>query len=315
MSTSFDRRSFLKAAAAAGTAMGFSGLPLATRLIAAQPEQKSNEPLFKISLAEWSLNGTLRAGRLDNLDFPAFAKKEFGLEAVEYVNQFFMDKGKDKAYHAELKKRCDDLGVKSVLIMCDDRVSLGDADEARRKAAAETHFQWVEMAKFLGCHSIRVNARSAGSDEEQSVRVADGLRQLAEFAKPLAINVIVENHGGLSSNGAWLAATIKKVGMENCGTLPDFGNFNIGRGQEYDRYQGVTELMPFAKGVSAKSYAFDQAGNETRIDYRRMMKIVLDAGYRGHVGIEWEGREPGEVEGIKLTQKLLERIRDEMGRG
>jgi sugar phosphate isomerase/epimerase len=169
------------------------------------------------------------------------------------------------------------------------------------------------MAKFLGCHSIRVNARSAGTEEEQSDRVADGLRRLAEFAKPHGINVIVENHGGLSSNGAWLAATIKKVGMENCGTLPDFGNFSIGRGEEYDRYKGVTELMPFAKGVSAKSYGFDEAGNETRIDYRRMLKIVLDAGYRGYVGIEWEGREPGEVEGIRLTQRLLERVRAEMG--
>jgi sugar phosphate isomerase/epimerase len=270
------------------------------------------EPLFKISLAEWSLNRTLRAGQLANIDFPAFAKNEFGIEAVEYVNQFFMDKGKDAAYHAELKKRCDDNGVKSVLIMCDDRVNLGDADEARRQQAAEAHFQWVEMAKFLGCHSIRVNARSQGTEEEQSDRVADGLRRLSEFAKPLEINVIVENHGGLSSNGEWLVATIKKVGMDNCGTLPDFGNFSIGRGQEYDRYKGVEELMPFAKGVSAKSYGFDEAGNETRIDFPRMLKIVLDAKYHGYIGIEWEGGQPGEVEGIKLTQKLLERVRTEL---
>jgi sugar phosphate isomerase/epimerase len=142
--------------------------------------------------------------------------------------------------------------------------------------------------------------------------VADGLRRLAEFAKPHAINVIVENHGGLSSNAAWLAATIKKVGLPNCGTLPDFGNFNIGRGQEYDRYQGVAELMPFAKGVSAKSYGFDEAGNETRIDYRRMLKIVLAANYHGHIGIEWEGQRPTEPEGIRLTQRLLEKIRTEL---
>jgi sugar phosphate isomerase/epimerase len=196
--------------------------------------------------------------------------------------------------------------------MCDDRVNLGDPVEAQRKTAAETHFQWVEMAKFLGCHSIRVNARSQGTNEEQSDRVADGLRQLAVFAKQHEINVIVENHGGLSSNGEWLVATIKKVGLENCGMLPDFGNFSIGQGQEYDRYKGVTEMMPFAKGVSAKSYGFDEAGNETRIDFRRMLKIVLDAGYHGHVGIEWEGRTPGEAEGIRLTQRLLEKIRSEM---
>jgi sugar phosphate isomerase/epimerase len=332
MAGSFDRRCFLQLAAA-GAALGVTASPrkgLANRWqnepvgrpdSPGQPTPErpaggaaSQQPLFKISLAEWSLNRSIRAGRLDNLDFPAYAKREFGIDAVEYVNQYFMDKGKDKEYWAALKKRCEENGVRSVLIMCDDRVNLGDPDEARRVLAAETHHQWVEMAKFLGCHSIRVNARSQGTNDEQSERVADGLRRLSEFAKPLEINVIVENHGGLSSNAAWLAATIKKVGLENCGTLPDFGNFSIGRGQEYDRYQGVAELMPLAKGVSAKSYGFDEAGNESRIDYRRMLKIVLDSGYRGYVGIEWEGARLEENEGIRLTQRLLERIRDEMSR-
>jgi sugar phosphate isomerase/epimerase len=218
------------------------------------------------------------------------------------------------AYFAELKQRCGDEGIRSLLIMCDDPVQLGDPDEAGRAKAAEAHYQWVEAAKALGCHSIRVNARSQGSPEEQSGRVADGLRRLCEFAEPQGINVIVENHGGLSSDAAWLVATIKRVGMDNCGTLPDFGNFTIGRGREYDRYKGVEEMMPLAKGVSAKSYGFDEAGNgnETQIDYRRMLKIVLAAGYRGYVGIEWEGRRPAEVEGIRLTQRLLERLRNEL---
>jgi L-ribulose-5-phosphate 3-epimerase len=308
MTTPLNRRTFLKSAAAASAAIGLGREPASL----GAPAQQQAEPLFKISLAEWSLNRTLRAGRLDNLDFPAFAKKEFGIEAVEYVNQFFMDKGKDRQYRTELKKRCDDNGVRSVLIMCDDRVNLGDPDEGRRQQAAEAHFQWVEMAKFLECHSIRVNARSQGTNEEQADRVADGLRRLCEFAKPQAINVIVENHGGLSSNAEWLVETIKKTGMDNCGTLPDFGNFTIARGQDYDRYKGVDELMPLAKGVSAKSYEFDEAGNEVRIDYRRMLKIVLAAGYRGYIGIEWEGRRPEEVEGIRLTQRLLERVRDEL---
>jgi sugar phosphate isomerase/epimerase len=313
MGGSYDRRSFLKSAAAASAALGVSRLSAAAIARTAQPQSgRPAEPLFKISLAEWSLNRTIRAGRLTNLDFPALAKREFGIDAVEYVNQFFMDKGKDAAYAADLKKRCDDNGVRSVLIMCDDRVSLGDADEARRIQAAETHHQWVEMARFLGCHSIRVNARSRGTDDEQSDRVADGLRRLCEFAKPHEINVIVENHGGLSSNGAWLAATIRKVGMVNCGTLPDFGNFTIARGQDYDRYKGVEELMPLAKGVSAKSYEFDEAGNEVRIDFRRMLRIVLAAKYHGYVGIEWEGARPDEMEGIRLTQRLLERVREEL---
>jgi sugar phosphate isomerase/epimerase len=319
MGGAFNRRAFLKSAATAGAAVGAASVPCYAKAFfagaqaaGAQPTAGPKEPLFKISLAEWSFNRTIRAKKLDNLDFPALAKNEFGIDCVEYVNQFFMDKGKDKTYWAELKKRCDDVGVTSGLIMCDDGVQLGDPDQTRRAKAAETHYQWVEMAKFLGCHSIRVNARSQGTNDEQSDRVADGLRRLSEFARPHLINVIVENHGGLSSNGAWLAATIKKVGLENCGTLPDFGNFTIARGQDYDRYQGVAELMPFAKGVSAKSYSFDESGNETRIDYRRMLQIVLDAGYHGHIGIEWEGQRPEEVEGIRLTQKLLERLRDEL---
>jgi len=311
MTGSLDRRSFLKSAAVTGAALGL-GTTAGTTLWAAAATQT---PLFKISLAEWSFHRMLQAGELDNLDFPALAIREFGIDCVEYVNIFFMDKARDDAYLAELKKRCDDLGVTSGLLMCDSEGDLGDPDEARRARAAENHHKWVEAAKFLGCHSIRVNARSAGSYDEQMDRAAEGLRRLCEFAAPHDINVIVENHGGLSSNGAWLAATIRKVGLANCGTLPDFGNFRIDGNETYDRYQGVAELMPYAKGVSAKSHVFDAEGNEAEIDYARMMKIVLDAGYHGYVGIEWEGAEPSEMEGVRLTLNLLKRVRDELAAG
>jgi sugar phosphate isomerase/epimerase len=307
MSGSLDRRTFLKSTAAAGAAMGL-GTAAAKRLMAAESEK----PLFKISLAEWSLHRTIREGKLDNLDFPAFAKNEFGIEAVEYVNQFFKDKAKDNDYLSDLNKRAEDNGVKSLLIMIDGEGALGDPDDARRTQAIENHYPWVEAAKFLGCHSIRVNAHSEGSYDEQMKRAADGLRRLSEFGKQHDMNVIVENHGGLSSNGKWLAATIASVGMENCGTLPDFGNFRTGPNEEYDRYQGVKELMPYAKGVSAKSHEFDADGNEVRTDYFKIVKIVLDAGYHGHIGIEWEGDTPGEVEGIRLTQRLLERVREKL---
>ena len=102
------------------------------------------------------------------------------------------------------------------------KAALGDADEKKRIRAVENHYRWVEWAKALGCHSIRVNAQSSGSYEEQMTRAADGLRRLTEFGAKHDINVIVENHGGPSSNGAWLAATIKKVDHPRCGTLPDF---------------------------------------------------------------------------------------------
>jgi sugar phosphate isomerase/epimerase len=269
-------------------------------------------PLFQISLAQWSLHKAFFAKQLDPADFAKIAKKDYGIEAIEYVNQFYKDKKKNADFVKDLKKRADDEGVKSLLIMCDGEGALGDADEKKRKTAVENHFAWVEWAVTLGCHSIRVNAQSSGSFEEQQQRAADGLRQLSEHAAKVKINVIVENHGGLSSNGEWLAGTIKLVKLDNCGTLPDFGNFRVSNKEEYDRYKGVKELMPYAKGVSAKSHDFDDKGNETKTDYRKMMKIVLDAGYKGFVGIEYEGSKLPEPEGIKATKKLLEAVRGEL---
>jgi L-ribulose-5-phosphate 3-epimerase len=288
-----------------------AGLVAASLPAVALAEDKK-EP-FKISLAQWSLHKTLFAKKLDNLDFAKAAKEQFGIEAIEYVNQFFKDKAKDEKYLAELKKRGDDLGVKSLLIMCDGEGALGDADEAKRTKAVENHYKWVEAAKFLGCHSIRVNAQSGGTYEEQIERAADGLRRLTEFGEKHGINVIVENHGGNSSNGAWLAAVMKKVDHKMCGTLPDFGNFNIGGGKQYDRYQGVDELMPFAKAVSAKSHDFDEQGNETKTDYKKMLEIVVKKhNYHGYCGIEYEGSKLSEEDGIKATKKLLERVRSEL---
>src|SRR5262249_26326130 len=160
------------------------------------------------------------------------------------------------------KKRADDSGVTSVLIMCDGEGSLGDADEKKRMQAVENHYRWVEWAKFLGCHSIRVNAATPGqgTNEEKMDRAADGLPKLCECGDKHDINVIVENHGGVSSNGEWLVGVMKKCGHKRVGTLPDFGNFG-----DYDRYKGVMEMMPYAKGVSAKSYDFDDQGNEKTI--------------------------------------------------
>jgi sugar phosphate isomerase/epimerase len=272
----------------------------------------SRNPLYDISLAEWSLHRQLFAQQLKHEDFPRVTREEYGIGAVELVNQFFKDKAGDRQYLADFKQRAADVDVKVLLIMIDGEGALGHADDAQRRRAVENHYPWVEAAQFLGCHSIRVNAETGGTGtfEEQQKRAADGLGRLSAFAADYRINVIVENHGGLSSNGAWLAGVMRQVGRANCGTLPDFGNFNISREESYDRYKGVTEMMPFAKAVSAKSHDFDEAGNEIHTDYTRMMKIVLDAGYRGFVGIEYEGGKVGEPEGIRLTKQLLERVRE-----
>ncbi|TWT95180.1 Xylose isomerase-like TIM barrel [Botrimarina colliarenosi] len=270
---------------------------------------------FRISLAEWSLHKAIRGGDLTDLDFPRVTKEEFGIDAVEYVSQLWGDKQAGSEYVAKVKQQCDDHGVRSVLIMVDAEGALGDADGAKRSQAIDNHKKWLEAARELGCHAIRVNAQSSGSYAEQLALAADGLGRLGEIADQYGLNVLVENHGGLSSNGEWLAGVMRRVGRPNVGTLPDFGNFCIsGRGTPdavwYDRYQGMEDLMPFAKAVSAKSYEFNDAGEEVQTDFPRVMKTVLNHGYSGYVGIEWEGGNPCEYEGIKLTKALLERIRD-----
>jgi L-ribulose-5-phosphate 3-epimerase len=266
-------------------------------------------PLFKISVAEWSLHRALENGKLDHLDFPKVARNGFGIDAIELVNTFFKTKATDQRYLAEFKKRAEDLGVQTLLIMCDHEGNVGDADPQERKKAIENHSRWLEAAKFLGCHSIRVNAYSTGTPQEQKKQVSEGLHALSLAAAKLELKVLVENHGGLSSDASWLASVINEVNLPNCGTLPDFGNWKLGDGTEYDRYQGLTELMPLAKAVSAKSKDFDANGNEIHSDYRRMMRIVLAAGYNGYVGIEYSGEQLSEREGILVTKRLLEKVR------
>ena len=289
------------------------------KLISCKPKPMD----FEISLAQWSLHRSLYAGELDHLDFAKISKENFGIDGIEYVNSFFFEKAEDKSYLREMKNRADDYGVKSLLIMCDNEGSLGDPNNQKRQKAVENHYKWHEAAKYLGCHSIRVNAylteslhglevgdyTKTGSYENQVSLAADGLRKLTEFGANIGINTIVENHGGLSSDGAWLASVMKAVDHPMCGTLPDFGNFRIEGDRWYDRYKGVKELMPFAKAVSAKSHDFDSNGNETRTDFFRMMDIVLDAGYSGYVGIEYEGSEMDEMSGIKATKDLLDRVK------
>ena len=268
----------------------------------------NNKMSFKISLAEWSLHRALNSKEIDHLDFAAIAKNDFSISAIEYVNSFFFNHAKDNAYLIEMKNRADDHGVKSLLIMCDNEGNLGEPEEKKRIQAVQNHYKWAEAAKFLGCHSIRVNARSFGTYDEQIKLAADGLRRLVEFGDNIEINIIVENHGGLSSNGEWLSSVMKEVNHPRIGTLPDFGNFRIENDNWYDRYKGMEELMPYAKAVSAKSHEFDKNGDETGSDYYRMMDIVLENGYNGYVGIEYEGSKHSEMEGIRLTNKLLKKI-------
>ena len=300
-----DRRTFLERLTAA---LGLA--PLAAACTSGETRAET-DPLFRISLAQWSYHRRL-FGRvepaLDPLDFPAAARAH-GIDAVEYVNSFYADQVTDPEYVRELRRRADGEGVRSLLIMCDGEGRLGDPDAAVRARTVENHRKWLDAADRLGCHAIRVNAASAGSFDEQQRLAADGLRALCERADPHGLSVLVENHGGWSSHGAWLAGVMAAVDHPRCGTLPDFGNFRIDADTVYDRYRGVEELMPWARAVSAKSHDFDAGGGERSTDYARMLRIVVDAGYRGFVGIEYEGDRLAEADGIEATKALLQRVR------
>jgi sugar phosphate isomerase/epimerase len=262
---------------------------------------------FKISLAEWSLHKSLWAGKMDHLDFAKTAREKYGINAIEYVNQFFFDKARDSSYLSKMKQRAMDQGVKSQLIMIDAEGSLATLNDTERLKAVENHYKWIEAAQFLECHSIRVNAFGKGDAKAVQNAFVDSLGRLCEYAEKSNINIIVENHGGYSSDADWLTDAIKKVNHQNCGVLPDLGNFTISMfpPKQYDRYEGVAKMMPFAKGVSAKSHSFNHLGQETKIDFKKILQIVKDSGFTRHIGIEYEGYRLSEEAGIKATKHLL----------
>ena len=317
-SHSSTRRSFLKSAAALGAVA--AAQPAA---LVAQAKEK-----FKISLAQWSLNKRFlnRPGAepLDNLEFAKIARS-VGIDGIEYVNQMFFEKAKDQAYLGEMKKRAAGEGVKSLLIMCDREGSLGAPDETARAKAVENHLKWLDAAAFLGCHSIRVNAASDSKlpANEQAKLAADGLHRLCVEGDRRSLWVVVENHGGTSSNGKWLTQVMKLADHKRVGILPDFGNFYTDRDRSelYNPYQGVREFMPWVKeAVSAKAYDWDtgagrfytedrREGTEMILDFERLIRIVTAAGYSGYIGIEYEGQKHSEIDGIKRTKKALEEVR------
>jgi len=311
-----DRRKFLHNISLATVGLGiYPGLQFVTT-----SDNFKKKPFFKISLAEWSLHRTIRSGGLKNIDFPAKAKNEFGINAVEYVDQFFQDKINDLNYLKELKKRTIDLDVQNVLIMIDTAGALAERNDSDRRKSVENHFRWIDVAKFLGCHSIRVNLKGSGTPDELTRFSVDALGSLSEYGARNNIGVIVENHGGVSSDAKWLINVIEQVNNPFCGTLPDFDNWCISLDQtgtgkpcikEYDKYLGLEEMMPFAKGVSAKSRNFDEQGNEINLDFIRLIKIVKERktkAFKGFIGIEYSGNVLSEDDGIRATKRLLESV-------
>lgn len=337
-----SRRHFLNQLGLSAAGLGLASV-LPADAFAAMNVKKFD---FTISLAEFSFAPELFSGKMTNMDFPAKAKNEFGINVLEYVSMFFNNKHTDQAYLKELKQRCDDLGMKNNLIMVDG-ANIADLDATKRQQAVEAHYPWVDAAKYLGCSSIRVNlgdsskAMTGVADDpaaEAAKAAADGYHKLLEYAAKQKLDVIVENHFGNSTNIDWLVGVLKQVNMPNAGLLPDFGNFcrqrtkpetNDIKGimatkciEEYDRYEGVKKMMPYAKGISAKTHRFDAGGNDLETDFRRMFKLIKDAGFKGYVGIEYEGGlmhmynptggHLSSTDGIKATKTLLERVRTEL---
>lgn len=283
-----------------------------------------NKGSIEISLAEWSLHRSIEAGKIDHLDFAIVAKRDYGVNAVEYVNGLFgskkkdfRDAGKSKEYLGEMLKRSKDAGVVNHLVMVDEEGDLAGLDQKARLKAVDNHRKWLDAAKFLGCTTVRVNLHGEGDSDEKRKASVDSLSRLGEIAAPLNLNIVVENHGGDSSKGSWVATVMKEVNKGNVGTLPDFGNFCITHpwgttqepcSDEYDRYKGIEEMLPYAKGVSAKSYDFDDKGEQPKIDYKKMLDIVKAGGFSGYIGIEFEGNTQSEPDGIRKTKALLERF-------
>ena len=284
---------------------------------------ENTDPDIQISLAEWSFNRALYGGKMDHLDFPSIAKNDFGISAVEYVNGFFGGKkmnfkeaAKDTVYLNELLKRSRDAGVFNHLLMVDDEGPLSSTVDKGRLESVENHKKWIEAAKTLGCLTVRVNLHGEGSSDDRKKASVDTMGRLGEFASTMNINVVVENHGSYTSNAEWLADVMKQVNMDNVGTLPDFGNWCIshpwgtiqeGCEEMYDIYKGLQLLLPFAKGVSAKTYDFDANGEQPKLDYKRLLGIVKDSGFKGYIGIEFEGTGQPEEQGVKKTMDLLKK--------
>jgi len=300
------RRSFVRNSIVGATAL--ASTPLLSSFITAKP--------LKISLAQWSLHRSINEGKLDPVDFASISKERYGIDAVEFVNGFYSKSASDENFWNKMNERSKQAGVKNLVIMVDDEGDLGTAEPEARKQAVENHYKWVHAAKIMGCHSVRVNAFGDPDRDIYRAAIMDGMSRLAEYAAKMKINIIIENHGLFSSDAALIAGIIKEVNMPNFGAFPDFGNWCLSAkwgttqgecDKVYDRYQGVAELLPYAKAVSAKSYNFNEKGEDTRIDYYKMLKIVKESDYEGYIGIEYEGMEKGEHEGILITKALMEK--------
>ncbi len=310
-----SRRNFIQKSVLFTAAMAAPNIALYSTI---NPLTFSHIATPKISLAQWSLHKAFFAKELDAAQFAAIASNQYQIKAVEYVAAFYKDQSKNEKFWSQMKTAALNEGVENLLLMIDDEGLLGDPKKKARKIAVENHFKWIHAAKLMGCHSIRVNAFGNGNREALKTNLVDGLGQLTAYAAKENIHVLIENHGLHTSDGAFIVDLIKAVDNPYLGTLPDFGNWCMNKewggtqnnscSEIYDPYQGLADFLPYAKGVSAKAYDFDADGNQIDVDYPKLLKLVKDTGYQGFIGIEYEGEKMSEVDGIRATKALIEKI-------
>ncbi|GAB5561933.1 MAG: hypothetical protein SynsKO_35800 [Synoicihabitans sp.] len=321
-----ERREFVKGLSAASAAV------VAGNVLRAKPAVDAAKP-FTLSLSQWGFHRAIFGDARDNYqDFITtlhrapddvlrgdmdprdivWRARELGVGVVDLVNILWFGHGQDGPWLADFKARARDAGVTFGVLMCDQLGRIAAKDSAERKRSISGHLDWMETAAELGCPFLRVNPYGDGSYLEQLKRGAETLHELADRSSDFGLEILVENHGHPGSNGAWLAMLIEQADHPRLGTYTDLDNFFMGGWnhdpqRRYDRTQGLFDLAPYTKAISAKTHDFGPDGEETTIDYQACLKILLDAGFTGLVGAEYEGHRLSEAEGSRLTVELLRR--------
>ena len=293
MPSDLTRRRFLQTTA----------LAVASCYLPSQQAEAQQKREFQVSLSASSLARSINERKIDHLDLANIARTKYSIAAVEYASKFFSDKARDEKYLNDMNKRAADEGVRQLLIVVNSEGCIGHPEEPKRQQTVKNHHKWIDAAKALGCHSIEINPCGIGGNADQLKQAAEGIAALCEYAERQKINILLGSYGGVSANPKWLVELVRTVNRVSCGTLPSFDGFG-----SHDRYDGVAKLLPFAKGIGATARNFDGNGNEPNTDYFRMMKVVLDGGYRGYVGINYQGNEMEEAAGIRATKTLLKKI-------
>ena len=295
--SSVTRREFIGSTIAAGALAGAGNMSLPGKAAAADRPTKDD-----ISLAAWSLVREFREGKWKNLDLPRICREDFGINGLEFVNSFF--ELPTERYLNQLKKNAAEHGVTLVLIMVDGEGNMSAMEKKERMQAALNHRKWVDIAASLGCHAIRCNVGGPSKDYDQDTmkRAADSFGNLVEYASQYPLNVILENHGGASSNPDMMIGLMKAINSPNFGTLPDFGNI-----YEFDRYESIRKLVAYAKGISVKT-KFKPNGTHPDYDLEKLLKICMEEGYHGFYGIEQESPDANSWQAVRWSKAVIDRV-------